>query len=286
LQRPPPLNGTHKPEELQRFDSEPSPFATANEPTNANGDRRYKRKPHRLRRSPLGYHLRLVARRDPRAVLAEAAGSETADRVVAAVQGSALEELTRKRADECKPAPTARQVHGNAAAHLRHVVKLVLLVLEEMGTETGKACGSRLWLGKTRDELTGKYVPAGQQLGLSERVGVCVKELERYIALLDKAGFWKVWQPMERDESGSGCRAPAKLPRSMRGETYAYNVYQLRGPMPRRLRENLLRWYGKKKSPTDTAPAASSSDAATTYGSEALDILAELRARAKREAPS
>lgn len=285
LQRPPP-EPTQKTQELQRFDGSHSAFSTANEPANANGDRRYKRQPHRLRRSPLGYHLRLLAlpSRDPRDVLAEAAGSEFADRVVRGVQFATLEELTRTRAEAGEPAPTLRQVHGHAAKHMRRIVRLVLLVLEEMGTESGKACGSRLWLGKTRDERTGKYVKAGEQLGLAQRVGVCVRELQRYIALLQHADVWRVWQPMERTEGGTGCRAPAKLPRHMRGEVYAYNVYQLRGPMPRRLKENLLRFYGKKKSPPngDAATAASSGPAGAAANADgdsfALDVLAELKA--------
>lgn len=215
-----------------------------------------------------------------------ALGGELAGRIVNAVRFTVLERLARSRKDgsEARIEWRGGYVHKETAQHLRHVARFVLLVLERIGVDSGKAASSRLWLGRTRDER-GHYVPAGRQLGLAAEVGVSVRQLERYTALLQAAGVWHVWQPMERDEGGKGPRAPSKLPEKLRGETYAYNHWQLVGPVPKQLRANLQRYYGKKSPPSD-APAAANTAAAGVDAPRGVsdadfgaDLLALLRAR-------
>jgi hypothetical protein len=218
------------------------------------------------------------------AVLREALGADLGDRVYQAACMGALEGAVRERDPKGGRANVPRvtwrdDLHGDAAPHLRRIAHFALVVLQRCGTDSGKAVSNKLWLGRTRHE--GKYVRgADAQRGLAAIIGVTVKELERYEAILEAAGVWHVWQPMERDEeSGSGVRAPKRLKRAHRGEVYAYNQYQLIGPMPRVMRDNLERFYRKGKkspltasTPAPAAPSSPSGAAGDDFGGFATDV--------------
>lgn len=207
----------------------------------------------RRMRTALGRQLaRLASGASPRAVLREALGADAGDRVAQLALTANFENAVRTREKGDEPRVTWRRSERRTE-QLRHVATLVLHLAQRMSLETGRAASARLWLGRTwRWEGERRvYVRAESQGGLASLVGVCVRELERYLAVLQAGGVIKSWQPQE-----SGARAPESLPRHLRGETYAYQHYQWIGELPKVLREHLKRWYQRHAKPESAHAAA------------------------------
>ncbi len=116
----------------------------------------------------------------------------------------------------------------------RHQALLLLAVLEQMWWEphdpsAPRTCGSKLYLPR-----------------LAARIGVGVRELDRYLAILRTAGILQAWQPPAKD-----------LPAKMRGKKHAYNVWRLNRALPRPLTERLKRFQvrGKQAAAEKSRPA-------------------------------
>jgi DNA-binding transcriptional ArsR family regulator len=211
-------------------------------------------------RSPLGW---LLARSldDPRGALRLAFGPQTADRIVQAVELAEFETAVRKRrsGSACVSWRAERAVGYRVERALRRVVRLVLRIAERLGLDSGKAVSKRLWLGRSWGaDQDGQvvYMPADLQLGLAGYLGVSLRTVERYLAVLEGAGVLKAWQPPLSEVE--------KLPREARGDTYAYQQYKWIGDLPRVLRGHLERWYGRTKAAK--AGAAPSVPASPTGG--------------------
>ena len=222
------------------------------------------------KRTPLGWHIAALHpharhQRDARAIAREALGGQLGDKVLRLARLAYVDGSARRRIAGTARASRPRVrweegTHSERAQHVRRFVAFTLCLLERVNTTTGRAAHRKLWLGRTYSSSSdGKraYVRgAHEQLGLAARIGVTVRTLEQYTAILVAGGVLKAWQPMERHEGKAGVRAPKSLPRTLRGEVYAYNHYQLTGPVPYQLQETLGRWYGRSRGEADATPRA------------------------------
>lgn len=216
------------------------------------------------KRSPLGWVLARAVD-DPEGALKVAFGPLVADRIVQAVALAEFETAVRKRRPTSKRAGTARvswrvlQAQGwRFRRALRRVARLVLRIAERLSLDSGRAAGGPLWLGRawyaSAEDGQVLYTPKDVQGGLAGYLGVSIRTVERYLAVLEAAGILKAWQPPLGEVD--------KLPKSMRGDVYAYQIYQWIGDLPRVLRGHLERWYGRGKA-AKSAPSAAPGAAPT-----------------------
>lgn len=137
-------------------------------------------------------------------------------------------------------------IHKANTQHERRFIALLLMVLAECrkGPLDVRAWTRWLWRGRrdrqyisAEGEIKRRYVPAvgadgksGRQGGLAARLGVSVKEVDRYLDVAIAAGFLNVWQRKRKDE------VPAKF----KGKEYPYAIFRWLGTIPahclRRLR--------------------------------------------------
>lgn len=188
--------------------------------------------------SPLG-EARYLLRRGEAPIaetLARVFGEALAARFIDAATRAVLTDVkseTRKLSSKGVPyappgsavagfAPTARRT--SESAPVRHMAIMLLTVLERLPPGGSRVASRGLWLGNPNP---GQRQPPNSVAG---RVGVEVRELERYLAVFRTAGILEAWQPPAT--SGS--------PKSRRG--HCYNVYDLAVPMPRELTETLEAW--------------------------------------------
>lgn len=108
---------------------------------------------------------------------------------------------SRVRLDAPVRAETSREVVGP--------VQFLLHLIERSGS-TGRVWHKSLWLGRPDQ-------PASRAGGMASVLGVCVRELERWIAALRTLKCVQNWQPPSEPGAGGA--------RNARGR--AYSVYQL-----------------------------------------------------------
>lgn len=129
--------------------------------------------------------------------------------------------------------------HDATAMHVRRFCALLLMVLDECGiAQNGvRAWGRGLWRGRAdywevdqHGELRRRYARAGHQGGLAARLGVCRKEVDRYIDVAIAAGLMNVWQKRAGVE---------KLPKKLRGKKHAFACFQWLQELPTAVRSRL-----------------------------------------------
>lgn len=145
------------------------------------------------------------------------------------------------------------RIHEAESMHARRFCALMLMILEECraGKAGIRASGRGLWRGR-RDswhvdadgEYKRRYVRAGHQGGLAARLGVCVKEVDRYLRVAIAAGFVNVWQVKKGVD---------KLPKKLRGHKYAFATFQWLQELPRAVTDRLRGL--RRAHETETPPA-------------------------------
>ena len=132
---------------------------------------------------------------------------------------------------EYAPARSARAKFRDAPVRsgedncTRRQAVLLLMVLEQVwhdphDVHAPRICNQRLYLQR-----------------LAARVGVHVREVQRYLAILRSGGLVDTWQPPVTDAT----------PKSMRGKRHCYSVWRLNRTLPRVLREALRRFQVRAK---------------------------------------
>lgn len=151
----------------------------------------------------------------------------------------------------------AAPMRGADESCTRHQALVFLAILEGFWHDPHdpahpRACGSKL------------YVPR-----LAARAGVTVREVQRYLAAFRTAGLLTTWQPPVTE----------RTPKVMRGKRHAYNVYRLERPLPRVLRERLMRFQGAAKDYERAKARALSVDLGTDASAPAPATLGDAGAR-------
>jgi hypothetical protein len=199
-----------------------------------------KRAKKRGQLTPLGEQRYLVRRGE--APIARVLAPVLGERLLAQLMESAvraeLDEIAsdvRVRAPETgviyAPPRTARAsfraapVRSEESAPVRRMALLVLDVLEHFEPGGQRVASRALWLGHPNPPY--RQCPNS----ISGRTGVGVRELQRYLVILEAAGVIKRWQP----------RSGSKSLKSKSGR--CYNVYELQAPvMPAELHTLLSEW--------------------------------------------
>lgn len=193
--------------------------------------------------------LQLARPLDCVAYLSELQGADVAQRWSDAIRSVTVRDV----------APDSGPVtfEGNAqhpanTPHERRFMALMLLIQGSCSTRRLKdlrAGGKGLWRGRqhrfrvTDDgewareyvqngTATGKGHHGGHQGGLAARLGVCVRTVDRYLAIAKAAGLLQVWQVKAR-------KAVEALPKHLKGKQYAYAMFRWLGDLPGRVLERL-----------------------------------------------
>lgn len=171
-------------------------------------------------------------------------------------------ELRAVTETECEFA--SEPIHAPNGMAERRMFALLLMVLEQYtgrGDDPRRIWTKKLWRGRTeRAEITPdgevkrRYVPVGKQGGLAARLGVCRREVDRYLRVLRAAGILQVWQKKKHVE---------KLPKELRGKKYAYAAFRWLVDLPQqvmdRVRGRNARAAAADAPPKQPAPLASAS---------------------------
>lgn len=203
------------------------------------------------------------------------------DQVIEVGSGFALEHAARKRRDPAaaaraakarwkgraevkmrgtheRPLVRVRQLpHAESSLIVRRYMALLCCIFEQadlFGDNRGRAAGAGVFLGHTRTRPGGgawAYLPKDAQGGIAARLKVDVRTVEQMIAVLVHGRILKAWQPPAFDrETG------VALPRGLRGETYAYQMYALVGGLPSTIVGHLRRWEGiDRQRDAESSPA-------------------------------
>ncbi len=241
-----------------------------------------------------------------RALSSQAIGRELTDHVIEVGAGYKLEHAARERRDpqiaaraaakrwpkrevkmrdtRDRPLVELRQIpHAERAALVRLYVALLCCLFEcadLFGENQGRAAGRGVFLGNARTKREGQWVynPKKSQSGIAARLGVPVRKLEQMIAVLVHGRVLRAWQPPAFDP-----KTGEALPPELRGDTYAYQMYELVGGLPPAIAGHLRRWEGLDRQRAALAsPARAESDGAELIESPtaAFDARAEAEAAA------
>lgn len=138
------------------------------------------------------------------------------------------------------------EVHDANAPHVGRFLAYVTLVLEQCQPQSRRACGRALYQGRTRrwnkETQRVEYIPVKQQVGgLAKRLGVCVREVQRYAKLAKVLELFESWQI-------KGRATVEALPKQMRGKRWSYAIYRWCGDLPRAAMVALEQWGRAKPS--------------------------------------
>jgi len=168
----------------------------------------------------------------------------------------------------------------------RRFFGLLLIILGQLRGQQSRAWTKQLWRGRRESwritpdgEVVRTYVKArrkdgtsGAQGGLAARLGLSVREVDRYLQIAKAAGLIAVWQGPTKDKAKKHFEGGAK---------YAYAVFQWAAELPQRVRDRIRgrssaldRAEGAKPRTSAPTPAAD-----VSYDGSALEILAALRGR-------
>lgn len=168
-------------------------------------------------------------------------GSAFTDRFLGAARAASLRRVTTPAAPSPPSAggaeaPTTRKRRAGAYFH-PHPIKdanaldvrrQALLLLEIL---------ARLRPWKERHPRRTGHEMQGHELNknkLAKRVGVCTKEIERYLNVLEDGGILRRWQPPKRSGAPRGYISG-----------HCFSLYELIGEVPAQLRLELERWHGR-----------------------------------------
>lgn len=217
----------------------------------------------------IGLLLSSGAKTDPVALLRPIFG-EHVTRWVESIRRVLLHQVGGRK-DAVTFLPDAQ--HEATAQHVRRFCALMLMILDEcrVGPNGVRAWGRALWRGRADyweldadGELRRRYARAGHQGGLAARLGVCRKEVDRYLRVAMAAGLVNVWQKKTDVE---------KLPKQLRGKKHAFACFQWLQELPHQVHAR-LKGLASERQPQErpelepSAPAPSADDsAAELFGS-------------------
>jgi hypothetical protein len=174
-------------------------------------------------------------------VLATVTGEEMAAKICHGFQRVKLSDLVGGVTIEDEP------VHDEGSSHERRGAALVLMVLEQV-SKHGRAWTDALFRGRNRRFLpdgTTEYCPGKSAGGLAARLGVCPRQVDRYLQVLKALGVFAVHQ------------GPKTSPERFKGREYAYAVFRWLADVPRAVSQRLARvWGAEKPRPQPNPPAA------------------------------
>lgn len=140
----------------------------------------------------------------------------------------------------------ANPMRGENHAMVRHAVLLLLHVLGVLPPDSKRVISPKLWLGH---QGGAKGEPRGK--ALANRIGVSVRELERYVTVFRQANILTQHQPPARELKE---RNPELVGRR---SGHAYAEWKLIGEVPRELARTLKAWWlGHRPAPNVAAPPA------------------------------
>jgi hypothetical protein len=242
-----------------------------------------------------------------RALCSQALGRALADHLLEVACGFKLEHAARKRRarDQAQRAAAlrwkGREVkmrdthdrelvqprkipHAERSEIVRRYVALICMIFDHVdvyGDNVGRAAGADMFLGHSRTKRDGEwsYCPKGAQGGIAARLGVDLRTVEQMIAVLVAGRVIKVWQPPAYDRTTG-----VTLPRELRGETYAYNMFSLVGGVPAALAGHVRRFEGidKQRAAEESPAAAEPSSEAYDFAGAAEDAATDVRALLER----
>ena len=135
-----------------------------------------------------------------------------------------------------------RPLRAADSAPVRRACSFLLCIMERMPHQgPARVVCPELWMGH---QGGAKGAPRGK--ALANRVGVSVRELERYLTVFRQSGIIRQWQPPASELKE---RSPRLVGRR---SGYAYACWELMGELPRELARILRAW---RTGPSTTGPS-------------------------------
>lgn len=234
----------------------------------------------------LGLLLGENSNADPVALLRPVLG-DVVDTMRRAIRCVRLGDLKRGRV-QFRP-DAFRQTPARAQME-RRFFGLMLIILGELRGEQSRAWTKQLWRGRRetcRVSPDGEWQrvyfrnrrkdgTTGAQGGLAARVGVCVREVDRYLQIAKAAGLVSVWQGPTRERAKKHFEG---------GKKYAFAVFQWAAELSHAVRDRIRGRVSAMDRAEGPAPRASASAPPAPASAEETDglnfgaIAAALRTR-------